>query len=588
MEPKFNLDRPKVSDEEINKNKDFANLVKQFKEQSIQKARNDANFLKNKKATYATVIAGIAVICTVTYFTVFNKQNKQTATNDKTNTLASTKNDKSLDNKKAFISPPSQKLNVPYSSYKVNSAKGGELAHHTRSKIKVPKNAFVNKNGQDIVGDVEIQYREFHDQADIIASGIPMQYDSAGTNYTFESAGMFDVRGYQNGEEVFIRPGKPITVELNSSQPADAYNQYYLDTVAKNWHVIKHDTPVLPKEKSAIAIHSKEVAPAKSKQEAALENKIQSIPKKVDSVKVVYTKKIETIPQPKQPSKPAKATGRPQWELDVNYKDFPELAAFKNAVFEVGAENKNYNKELQQITWSNAVITEGTQKGKNYTLTLRKRNREEKLIVYPVLSGENYEKALEVYDRKFNEYNGLVAKRDAEEQKLKAEMEAKQKVFMEEQKKLSAELLKEQIRIRREMEAQFAKEEENGATAANVKRVFTVNNFGVYNSDCARSMPNGPYIEPRYASNGVPLDPGSVMLVEHGRNIVYDMSNSAYRFMYDKNKKYTLCVVAGGNLYLCGKEEFDQVVKSGNSKFNLQQFPSENAGVADLKKALEI
>ena len=72
MEPKFNLDRPKVSDDEINKHKDFNNLVKQFKEQSIQKARSDVNFLKNKKATYATVIAGLAVICTVTYFTVFN------------------------------------------------------------------------------------------------------------------------------------------------------------------------------------------------------------------------------------------------------------------------------------------------------------------------------------------------------------------------------------------------------------------------------------------------------------------------------------------------------------------------------------
>ena len=87
MEPKFNLNRPKVSDDEINKKKDFDNLVRQFKEQSIQKARSDVNFLKNKKATYAAVLAGVAVICTVTYFTVFNKQNKQTATHDKTNTL---------------------------------------------------------------------------------------------------------------------------------------------------------------------------------------------------------------------------------------------------------------------------------------------------------------------------------------------------------------------------------------------------------------------------------------------------------------------------------------------------------------------
>src|SRR5437868_5477272 len=160
MEPKFNLNRPKISDEEINKNKDFDNLVKQFKRQSIQKAKSDSTFLKNKKATYATVIAGIAVVCTVTYFTVFNKQNKQTATNDKTNTLNTENKNKDQNKKKAFISPPSQKLNIPYTSYKVNSARGGELAHTTNSKIKIPKNAFVNKAGHEIVGDVEIQYRE--------------------------------------------------------------------------------------------------------------------------------------------------------------------------------------------------------------------------------------------------------------------------------------------------------------------------------------------------------------------------------------------------------------------------------------------
>lgn len=589
MEPKFNLDRPKVSDEEINKNKDFANLVKQFKEQSIKKARNDANFLKNKKVTYATVIAGAAVICTVTYFTVFNKQKNQQAANDKTNTLRTinTPNTKSLDTKKAFISPPSQKLNVPYTSYKVNSVKGGELAHHTRSKIKVPKNAFVNKKGEEIVGDVEIQYREFHDQAEIIASGIPMRYDSAGTSYTFESAGMFDVRGYQNGEEVFIKPEKPITVELSSRQPADTYNQYYLDTVAQKWNVIKHDTPLAEKRENKNDMFTGELAGENNKT-LALKNKIGGVPKKVDSVKVVYTNKIASIPQPKQPSKPAKATGRPNFELEVNYKDFPELAAFKNALFEVGSENKNYSKELHEITWSSAVVSEGTQKGKNYTLTLKKRDRTEKLIVYPVLTGENYEKALDVYDKKFNEYNALVAKREADEQKLKAEMAAKQQAYIEEEKKLSAELLREQLRIRREMEAQVAKEAENGVTATNVRRVFQVSNFGIYNSDCPRSMPHGPYIEPRYACNSVPLDPANVMLVEHGRNIVFDMSSIPYKFMYDKNKKYTLCIVAGGNVYICGKEEFDKVVKSGSNKFNLAQFPSENAGMNEFKQALEI
>lgn len=584
MEPKFNLNRSKISDEEINKHKDFDKLVKQFKEQSIQKAKSDGNFLKNKKATYATVIAGIAVVCTVTYFTVFNKQNKPITTNDKTNTSNSLHKTPVTDAKKPFIAPPSKKLDIPYTTYKVNNSKGGELAHHTKTRIKIPKNSFVNKEGQEIIGDVEIKYREFHDQADIIASGIPMTYDSAGAKYTFESAGMFDVKGYQNGKEVFLKQGKPITVELASRYTDDSYNQYYLDTLSHNWQVIKHDTPQLDPEAIPPAqLNSKQ----KSEKEIQLTKRIEHVPLQIDSVNTVYSKKITNLPQPKQPFKPAKATGRPQFNLEVDYKDYPELLSFKNSVFEVGAENKNYTKELHTITWSSALISQGPQKGKNYILTLKYRNREEKLIVYPVLTGEDYEKAAATYDKKFNEYNVALEKREADELKLKAEMEAKQKAYMEEQKKLSAELLKEQIRIRREMENQLANELKNGVVQQTVVRVFTVNNFGIYNSDCPRSMPRGPVIEPNYISNSVPLDPSAVYLVDAGKNIVYNMSATPYRFMYSEKSRYTLCVVAGGNIYVCNKDEFSLSVKSEKAKFNLKSISSD-AEVSDLKKALEI
>ncbi|HWY11002.1 MAG TPA: OmpH family outer membrane protein [Bacteroidia bacterium] len=583
MEPKFNLNRPKISDEEINKNKDFDNLVKQFKEQSIQRARSDVSFFKNKKATYAAVIAGIAVVCTVTYLTVSNRSNKQTATNEKTNTLTE---NKKPGTRKTFISPPSQKLNVPYNSYKVNNAKGGELAHHTSTKLKIPKNAFVNKAGEQIVGDVEIQYREFHDQADIIASGIPMRYDSAGTSYTFESAGMFDVKGFQNGEEVFISPAAPITIEFASEYPTDTYNQYYLDTAAQKWNVIKHDTPSAYKNAND---RPPNVLPQaqKSITEKNIEKKIEYIPKKIDSVKTVYDKKIVALPSPQQPGKPTKPTGRPQINLDVDFKDFPELVAFKNVLFEVGNENKNYSKEISQTTWNSAIISAGPQKGKNYILTLKNRTREEKFVVYPVLTGECYETAAKVYEKKFNEYNTLLDKRAADGQKLKDEMAAKQKAYVEEQKKLSAELLKEQIRVQRDMEAQYANQNKNAGVQNKVLRVFQVSNFGIYNSDCPRSMPKGPVIQPDYySSTSVPLDPTIVYLVDMGSNIVYNMSNNSYSFMYDTRKKYSLCIVAGGSLYVCNNEQFNSTVKQNSRKFIFKSVDAEN--IADFKKALEI
>jgi len=589
MEPKFNLDRPKVSDDEINKHKDFNNLVKQFKEQSIQKARSDVNFLKNKKTTYATVIAGLAVICTVTYFTVFNNNtNKQTATNDKTTTLEQKHTNTTAPAKKVCVAPPVKKLNVPYSTYKVNSSKGGEIAHHTASKIKVPKNAFVNKKGEDIIGDVEIQYREMHDQADIIASGIPMTYDSAGTQYHFESAGMFDVRGFQNGEEVFIKHNKPVTVEMVSRQPADSYNQYYLDTVKQNWVVMKHDTPLADKRKPP-ENNSKPIE--KPKQVIAIEKKIEKIPVKIDSVKTVYTKKIEKLPQPKQPSKPAKASGKPKFELEVDYKEFPELSAFKNAQFEVGSENKNYTKEFHEVTWNSALVSEGPQKGKNYLLTLKTRNRMEKLVVYPVLCEADYDKAIAGYEKKFEEYNKFVAENRAEEERLKKEMEAKQKAFTEEQKKLTAELLREKVRMQQQQETQLAEQFATMGNQQKVMRLFQVSNFGIYNSDCPKTLPDKEIIV-TYALNEteLPITPLTVYVVEHGgRNIVYTYdSKSFYNLKYDVDRQYSLCVVAKGTMYLYTKEQFQTAIADHKKKLILTPLPESVNDVSDLRKALEI
>ncbi|MBK6521644.1 MAG: hypothetical protein IPG08_04560 [Sphingobacteriaceae bacterium] len=412
MQPKFNIDRPKVSDDEINKHKDFDNLVKQFKEQSITKARSDKSWWKNNYIKYAAVIAGVTVICTVTYTALFNKSTKEIASNDKTTTLKdqNTKNTKST----KFINEPFEKIKVNNTSYKVDNSKGAEIKHPTGSKIKIPKSSFVNKAGEEIKGEVEILYREIHDQAEIIASGIPMRYDSAGKEFTFESAGMFEITGSQNGEPVFIKHDKPLTVEFNSTQTEDRFNQYLLDTVAKNWTYIKRDNPVLSPQQQP-------PNPAEAKQELKkLEQKylpaIAAIPKRIDSVKVVYTKKIEKLEKPSQPIKPNKSAGRPQFELDVDYKEFPELSAFKNAVFEIGSESTNYKPEMKDITWSSAEIEEGPTKGKNYILVLKLKQRIEKLVVYPVLSGTDFADASKKYEEKFEKYKTLQTKRLADEE----------------------------------------------------------------------------------------------------------------------------------------------------------------------------
>jgi hypothetical protein len=593
MATKFNINRPPVSDEEINSHKDFGELVNKFKKQSIEKARSDSNFLKNKKATYSAIIAGVAVVCTVTYFSVFKKNPPKQISNDKTSTTQNSTLNHSKTSK-AFIQPPVAKLNVPYASYKVNAANGGTIKHSSNSKITIPKKAFVNKSGEDIIGDVEIKYREFHNQADIIASGIPMTYDSAGVHSALESAGMIDIKGYQNGEPVFINPKKQITVEFKSEYPSDKYNMYVLDTVAENWTYLNRDNSLkgheIPKREMGVKGQDNEISVnSVSEKTKELQKQLDAIPPKIENEKNAFSKKIGQLQKVSEPIKPAKAIeGKPQFELEVDYKEFPELASFKNAVFEVGSENKNFNSKLADITWSSVEISEGTQKGKNYLLTLKFRERTEKLIVYPVLVGTNYENALKIYETKFNDYKVQLTKREANELKLKQEFEAKQAEFVLQQKNITAELIRERIRFQKELDKSMNEQMNNASNSSMVTRIFNVNSFNIYNSDCATKMPEGKVLNPLFItskSNNV-IRPSAVYLICHTKNIVYAFKNEA--IPYDPTDVYSMCVISNGEMYLCDKTEFKKCLANKTNKIPLTQLSSEADSAIDLKMALGI
>lgn len=593
MESKFNLNRPPVTDEEINSHKDFGELVKKFKNESIQKARSDVSFLKNKKVTYSAIIAGVAVICTVTYFSVFKKEPPKENKNDKIATIQNTKNTPDTKPNKAFIAPPISKINVPYSSYKVDADKGGAIKHSSGSKIIIPKKSFVNKQGEDIVGDVEIKYREFHNQADIIASGIPMTYDSAGVQSHLESAGMIDIKGYQNGEPVFINPKKVITVEFASEYPSDKYNMYVLDTVARNWVYLSRDNSLKGQEREkrlkGTKGHETNVPKdAESPKVIALQKQIDEIPPKIEAEKLVYTKKVNQLPKAAAPSKPAKATeGRPQFELDVNYREFPELAAFKNAIFEVGTENKNFSSKLADVTWSSAQVSEGPVKGKNYLLTLTLGDRVEKLIVYPALTGADYDKALKSYESKFGDYQKLLAKREADEKKLKEEFEAKQKEYLAEMQRLTEEQVKERARFWKEQEAKFEEQFSTMGNQQKVMRLFQVNSFNIYNSDCPNSMPKGASIDPIYVVGNGHIIPNSIFLVCHNRNLVYNLTYGTLQ--YNPKEIYSLCVIGKGNkVYLFDKESFSGLTASKQNKIQLTELSADVTDANSLKKAIGI
>ncbi len=601
MEPKFIIDREKVSDEEIEKNKNFDELVTKFKNQSIQKARNDRSWWKQKRIKYSAAILGVTVICTVTVSQLYNKtkSNKEIA-NDSNSTLTTNKKETTsplAEKKLRTINPVNAKLDVPYTRYKVNAAKGGSLNHPSKSKIEVPKNAFVNKAGEVIEGEVEIMYREFHKISETIMSGIPMRYDSAGKVYDFESAGMFDIRGEQNGEPIFINPNANLKVQLASEKEGSQFNQYFLDTINNKWDYRCEDvTQKMPTSTKPSSV-KKETSITKDKGQIVTQADIE---KEIEKTQIEGLKKIETqtaqqvakLPTPKAPVKPRKISNRQTFTLEVDKNEFPELSGFSNVVFEVGDENKNYSDKYTEVTWNDVLIKDGPKKGENYILNLRKGATVLELVVYPCLSGADFEKANAAFKSKMQGYEKELSDRKAKEEKLREEMVARQKEYEAEMKRNKAERLKEYIANVKRIEASVSDEINQLQGAAKVFRVFQVSEFGVYNSDCPRRRDPSNYMPTLlYAMNDKAFQPQRVLVIDYSTKMLNTYIGDEMGLVVLKpENRYALCVPYNGKLYVkqFSSNDAELADKPKKMTINLKELPSDMITIEDVKRYFEI
>ncbi len=120
-------------------------------------------------------------------------------------------------------------------TYIVSATEADTIFAPTGSTILFEANSFVDSNGKPIKGDVKVEWQEFHSIGDIIASGIPMKYDSAGVAHDFESGGMFTISASHKGKPAEVAPGKSVEVNLASLQDTPCYNFYELDEKTGDW-----------------------------------------------------------------------------------------------------------------------------------------------------------------------------------------------------------------------------------------------------------------------------------------------------------------------------------------------------------------
>lgn len=128
-----------------------------------------------------------------------------------------------------LVKPILPKLAKERQVFTVNANEPIFLKIESGTRVWIPANSLVDARGEVIQGDVNISYREYHEPIDVLLSGIPMTFDSAGAGYQFQTAGMFELQAAQRGREVFLKEGENIRVYLQSMDAETDYNLYALD-----------------------------------------------------------------------------------------------------------------------------------------------------------------------------------------------------------------------------------------------------------------------------------------------------------------------------------------------------------------------
>ncbi|MBK6274710.1 MAG: hypothetical protein IPF58_08410 [Saprospirales bacterium] len=122
---------------------------------------------------------------------------------------------------------------TPFSEYKFDAKECKVILHH-KSRILIPSYTFY-LDGKLYEGEVNLKYREFIDQLDIVLNNIPMNYAANDKTHVLESGGMFELYAYGNGKLLTFEEDKKISVQLATKYDIAGGETFKLNTTTKNW-----------------------------------------------------------------------------------------------------------------------------------------------------------------------------------------------------------------------------------------------------------------------------------------------------------------------------------------------------------------
>lgn len=385
------------------------------------------------------------------------------------------------------VKPPIPELDK-MEIYSVNNSKPTEIITERGNKIIIPANSFVDSKNNPISGKVDILFKDYHNPLENFLSGIPMTYDSAGVNYTFESAGMFKIFAKQNGENVYLASNKTIEVELVTTNE-EVFNQYYYDTIANNWKYLKTE------KKDDIELFADKLTQIEEEIEESSYNlgKPQTTEVNPKSSSIIANKQNVV----RKHDKTRFAIKIPQKENLVNSAD-----SLGDRVFEIYPDQK-FKQEYYSVKWTDKIVVPDKKEG-DYLISLIKGDTKLTFRGYLVEDpSEEYDKQMEIAKQKKAEKDARKIRKDEEMAAIR------------------------NLRSVQENMNQFLKQGMVGT------RSVTIINLGIYNCDRPIPQPlmakdgDGVFVD----SLGKKLICNSVNICQAGQNILWKYPmNSTYKY----------------------------------------------------------
>ncbi|MBU6157666.1 MAG: hypothetical protein KGP35_01430 [Bacteroidetes bacterium] len=290
--------------------------------------------------------------------------------------------------KNIAIRPPVEGMNVPFEQYVIYPDSSLVVERPTGTQLIFPARCFKRADGSEPQQPVTVKVREIHDPYAILMSGIPMEI--AGSNgQHLESGGMIEMRAYENDQELKLKEGQSVKVELAAFSGGENFDLYYLQQDAA-WMV--EDTFI----------------PRKNERK---QNKINLLSEKIEQ----YNDSLQEQDF--------------VFFIDADFKMNPELAPFVNQEWMLLENDKlEAAKTALRQNWSKVDIKVKNRRKMEYRITFSYEQFDStekgmikpfEIIAQPIMNEKNRRQNRLAFSEKMKAYELLVKQNEEELERVK-------------------------------------------------------------------------------------------------------------------------------------------------------------------------